>query len=148
MISLKRTNQGGSVLTFIIIATVLAAAVIGTAFFVKQRGEQVRQQQATAQADKLAKETDAKKTNTANSQKPGATNGASKSGSETPSAKPTPVSATPTSTQPSTPVSTDQAASLPTTGPELDIVQIVAIGLLAASSTAYMASRRTLGHTL
>ncbi len=148
MISLKRTNQGGSVLTFIIIAIVLAAAVIGTAFFVKQRGEQVRQQQAVAQADKLAKETDAKKTDTTDSQKSGTSNGTSKSGGETPSAKPTPVPATPTSTQPSTPISTGQAASLPTTGPELDIVQIVAIGLLAASSAAYIVSRRTLGRTL
>ncbi|MBC7868962.1 LPXTG cell wall anchor domain-containing protein [Candidatus Saccharibacteria bacterium] len=137
MISLKRTNQGGSVLTFIIIATVLAGAVIGTAYFVKQRGEQVRQEQAVAQADKLAKEADTKK--------PATTNNSTKSNGEaSPNTnKPAPA---PTKSSPS-PTAAEQA-SLPTTGPESDGLRLLAIGLLVASGAGYITSRRILGRSL
>ncbi|MEP7205173.1 MAG: hypothetical protein ABI716_03205 [Candidatus Saccharibacteria bacterium] len=145
MISLKQTNQGGSVLTFIIIATVLAVVVISTAFFVKQRGEQVRQQQAATQADKLAKQTDSKDANSSKSSKPATTDGTSKSDGESPAAKPAATTTAKVTTQSAT---TPQAADLPTTGPELDIIQIVAIGSLAASGVAYATSRRNLGRTL
>ena len=135
MIALKRTHQGGSVVTFIVIATVLAAAVIGTAYFVKQRGEQVRQQQAIAQADKLAKEVDAKKTTTPDN--------STKSSGEVASDASTPV---PTESSPAATPSTQ--AGLPTTGNELDGARLLAIGLLVASSAAYVASRRTLDRSL
>ena len=136
MIALKRTYQGGSAVTFIVIATVLAAAVIGTAFFVKQRGEQVRQQQAVAQADKIAKEADAKKTATPdNSTK---SSGAATSG----------TTSTPAPTEPSPSATSGTQAALPTTGNELDGARLLAIGLLVASSTAYVASRRVLDRSL
>ncbi len=135
MITLKRTYQGGSVVTFIVIATVLAAAVIGTAFFVKQRGEQVRQQQAVAQADKIAKEADAKKTATPDN--------SAKSSSKAPSTAPTPAP-----TEPSPSATSGTQAALPTTGSELDGARLLAIGLLVASSAAYVASRRVLDRSL
>jgi LPXTG-motif cell wall-anchored protein len=131
MISLRRTNQGGSVLTFIIVAVVLALGVIGTAYFVKQHGEQVRKEQAVAQADTLAKQE------------------AAKSGSATTSAT-TAGTSTPVPTAPSTtpaPTSNEQVA-LPTTGPESNAFQFVAIGLLVASSAAYVLSRRALDRSL
>ena len=135
MISLKRTNQGGSVLTFIIIATVLAGAVIGTAYFVKQRGEQVRQGQAIAQADKLSKDAEAKKaTKTDNS--PKSNDGAT-------SSNPTVVS-----TESSPSVVPGAQAALPTTGAGSDSIRLLAIGLLVASSAGYIASRRVLGRSL
>lgn len=130
MISLKRIHQGGSVVTFIVIATVLAGAVIGTAYFVKQRGEQVRQEQAVAQADKLAKEADAKKTTTTDK-----------------SAKST-ATPTPAPTEPSPSATPGAQAALPTTGNELDGARLLAIGLLVASSVAYIASRRVLDRSL
>lgn len=135
MIALKRTHQGGSVVTFIVIATVLAAAVIGTAYFVKQRGEQVRQQQAVAQADKIAKEADAEKTAT-----PGTS---TKSSGEATSPKPTPA---PTGSLPAE--APGVQAALPTTGSELDGARLLAIGLLVASSAAYITSRRVLDRSL
>ncbi len=137
MTSLKRTNQGGSVLTFIIIATVLAGAVIGTAYFVKQRGEQVRQEQAVARADKLAKEADTKKPATTNDR-------AKSSGEASPDKnKPTPA---PTKSS-SSPVAVEQT-TLPTTGPESDGLRPLGIGLLIASGVGYVASRRVLGRSL
>jgi len=136
MIALKRTHQGGSVVTFIVIATVLAAAVIGTAFFVKQRGEQVRQQQAVAQADKIAKEADAKKTTTPD-------NSTKSSGEATSS-----TTSTPAPTEPSPSATSGTQAALPTTGSELDGARLLAIGLLVASSAAYVASRRVLDRSL
>ena len=135
MISLKRIHQGGSIVTFIVIAIVLAGAVIGTAYFVKQRGEQVRQQQAIAQADKLSKEADAKKTAT--------TDKNTKSGSEATSNKSTPVP-----TEPSPSAASSEQAALPATGAELDGLRLLAIGLLVASSVAYIASRRILDRSL
>lgn len=135
MIALKRTHQGGSVVTFIVIATVLAAAVIGTAYFVKQRGEQVRQEQAVAQADKIAKEADAKKTTTPDT--------SAKSSGEATSPKPTPA---PTASLPAE--APGVQAALPTTGAELDGARLLAIGLLVASSIAYIASRRVLDRSL
>lgn len=135
MISLKRTSQGGSVLTFAIIATVLTFAVIGTAYFVQQRGEQVRQGQAIAQADKLSKDAEAKKaTKTDNSSK--SNNGAT-SGNRTI-----------VSTESSPSVVPGAQAALPTTGPESDGLRLLAIGLLVASSVGYIASRRVLGRSL
>jgi len=141
MISLKRTNQGGSILTFIVIAVVLAFGVIGTAYFVKQHGEQVRKEQAIAQADALAKQEAAKSSGTATP-----ATSENKSGSAADTSTPAPTVATPTPA-PSTLTSSDQAA-LPTTGPESDAVQLLAIGLLVASSAAYVSSRRAINHSL
>jgi LPXTG-motif cell wall-anchored protein len=141
MISLKRTNQGGSILTFIIIAVVLAVGVIGTAYFVKQHGEQVRKEQSIAQADALAKQEAVKSSGSAT---PATSESKSRSAIETPASTPAPTVATPT---PSVSTSNDQAA-LPTTGPESDAVQLLAIGLLVASSAAYVSSRRVLDRSL
>jgi len=132
MISLKRTNQGGSILTFIIVAVVLAFGVIGTAYFVKQHGEQVRKEQAIAQADALAKQEAAKSSGAA-------TSATSESKTESTTGTSTPAPTEPSSTP--APTSSEQAA-LPTTGPESNAFQLVAIGLLVASSVAYGLSRR------
>jgi type II secretory pathway pseudopilin PulG len=146
MISLRRTNQGGSTLTFIIIAVVLAFAVVGTAFFVKQRGDQVRQQQAAAQADSLAKQAASK---TSDSSTPATNDNKSDSTASTP--VPTPSTPTPAATPAPTPAPTvaanDQSA-LPITGPESVVPELLAIGLLVASSAAYVVSRRALDRTL
>ena len=140
MVTLNRTNQSGAVVSFIIVAAVLAVVVIGTAFFVKQRGQQVRTAQAVAQADKVAKQTEAVS--------PGAKKGdvavnppaSAPTKSATPAATPT----APSSTQPSN----DKSAPLPTTGPESGVIDLLAIGLLVASVSSYAASRRHLSHSL
>jgi LPXTG-motif cell wall-anchored protein len=136
MISLRRTNQGGSVLTFIIVAVVLALGVIGTAYFVKQHGEQVRKEQAVAQADTLAKQ-EAAKSGSATTSATTESQTGSTAGTSTP--VPTAPSTTPA------PTSNEQVA-LPTTGPESNAFQFVAIGLLVASSAVL--SRRALDRSL
>lgn len=133
MISLRRANQGGSVLTFIIIAVVLAIALIGIAYFVKQKGEQVRLDQATTQADEIAREEDNVPADESNDDEPIA--------SETPA----PDSETPTPSPISEPSEQD---ALPVTGPENDVINILAVALLTASCVAYITSRRHVNASL
>lgn len=133
MISLRRANQGGSVLTFIIIAVVLAIALIGTAYFVKQKGEQVHLDQATTQADEIAREEDSVPADESNDDEPVA--------SETPA----PNSETPAPSPTSEP---NEQEVLPTTGPENDSINILAVALLTASCVAYITSRRHAGASL
>lgn len=48
-----RASQGGAIRTYIIVGVALAVALLLSLYFVQQRGEQVRQEQALAQADEL-----------------------------------------------------------------------------------------------
>lgn len=147
MIASKRTNQGGSILTFIIVAVVLTFGVIGTAYFVKQRGEQVRKDQAIARVDKLAKAADTTK------QQPTAASSSRQSSGQTTATStastPTPAAAkpAPTASSPSPQVQA-KPTPLPTTGPESGVVDLIAIGMLVATVTAYLSSRRVLSRSL
>lgn len=138
MISLRQTNQGGSVVTFVVVAALLVFGVVGTAYFVKQRGERVRQEQATAQADKIA---DQEKKDTPAETK----NDSTKTDDKTASDKPVAVPTTPTQTE--TP-SEQTPVALPTTGPGSRMINALAIGLLVASGIAYAMSRRALSRSL
>lgn len=138
MSSKRRINQGGAILTFIIIAVVLAAAAIGTAYFVRQRGEQARIDQAIVRAEKPADSPAASTETDDTASKP--------STDETPT---TPESPVPSSTESTTPVITPPVqAELPTTGPAEDAFGLLAAGLVVGTSVAYVASRRQLAHSL
>lgn len=126
--SVRGNRQLGSTITFFIIGIVLVIATIGTVFVVVKHGEQVRKDQATAASNQLVAQN---KQNAANAAKAAAASAAAAS-------KTAPVVATTaTNSQTST-------EALPTTGTELDVVRIIAIGLLVGTSTSYVLSRRGL----
>jgi type II secretory pathway pseudopilin PulG len=129
----KRTNQGGSVLSFVIIAICLAIGVIGTVYFVQQRGEQARRDAAIALADKIASQTANNPTDTVTE-----TN-------KTPVTSPAaPAVTPPASSQPAT----TTPAELPVTGIDTDIVRILMLGTLVAAGISYIRSRRILMRSL
>ncbi len=133
MISLKRTNQGGSVQTFLIVAVILTIVLIGAARYVQQHGAQVRRDQAIAAADKQAADNQTATTPLTDNQDTGTTQGAS--------------SATGTSQQANSATNTEaQVATtndLPTTGPGLSsIVSMAMMGILVGFTTAYVLSLR------
>lgn len=142
MISLKQTNQGGSVTSFVIIAALLVFGVVGTAYFVQQRGEQVRTEQAIAQADKRAEQ---EKKDTPSETKTDSDESDGKEVIDTPTAVPT--TPTPAPSPAETP-GTQTPVALPSTGPASDLTQILIIGLLAASGVGYVMSRRALSRSL
>src|SRR5680860_391496 len=100
----RRTNQGGSIATFIVIGVILASGLVGSIYLLNQRVSQVREQQTIA-ADK-------------------------KKQASTTTSKPNESNKTTTNTSASTSTSTDKASvsalneptktpSIPTTGLEL-----------------------------
>ena len=139
MISLKRTNQGGSVQTFLIVAVILTIVLIGAARYVQQHGAQVRRDQAIASVDKQT--IDNQTTSSSSTDNQGA------------STAPGTNSTTDTSQQTSsaTDTSTQVAASndLPTTGPGLSsIISMIMAGILVGATTAYVLSLRVIKHPL
>ncbi len=48
MSKLQRTYKGGSIVNFVIIGVILSVLLIGGVYLIKQRGEQVRKEQAIA----------------------------------------------------------------------------------------------------
>ena len=118
---LRRTNQGGSVASFIVIGVILVAGLLSAVYFVNQRGQQARKEQGISA------------TSTEQPTKPTTT-------TKTETSATTPAKST-TQTQ-------TQKSGLPATGIETPILSIVSIFLLSASVVAYMMSRRTLEHSL
>ncbi len=137
MISLKRTNQGGAIRTYIVIGVLLAVVTIGSAWFVRQRGQQVRQDQAIALADSQKKDSSSNQTaaNTAvNVPADKSSNNSSTSDTNTAGS--------------TTPQAGQQAGELPTTGPESGVQQIIFSALVTGSAVAYFSSRRVARSTL
>ena len=121
----RRTNQGGSVASFIVISVILVVGLVSAVYFLSQRGQQARKEQTieTSSKDQTTKSTStsiAKKTTTENT-------------SKSTSTKTTPKS---------------NAQKLPATGPELSIVELIGIYLLTTSMAAFVLSRRSLVHSL
>lgn len=141
MISSKRTNQGGSVRMFLIVAVILAIVTIGTASYVQKHGEQARRNQAIAQANKQAI-TDKAATDTASTNADKSTT----SGNDATQTATSSTSGTTEMAQTSTVTSADaarqQSSVLPTTGADMSVVRILMVGLLAGFIVAYISSRR------
>ena len=111
--SLKsRINQRGAIPSFIIIGVILAIGLASGIYFLKKHGEQVRQ-------DKIIASIEQKQTNNL------------KVSEEKP--KTTDTGATP---------STQTSDVLPETGVELDIIQLLGLGLMTMSISSYLSSRR------
>jgi len=134
MSKIRRTNQGGSIVTFIIVGFILAVGLIGTVYLLKQHGDQVRKEQAIAVSEqqKASEKTTKEATKSENTNKSG-TAGSSKG--------------TTTSTSPEA-ATTGNSENLPTTGPESVIGEIVGIFLLTLAVTNYASSRRNLKRSL
>lgn len=120
---IRQNNQAGSVASFIAIALVLVLLTTGAIYFVGQRGDQARKDEATKLAEQI-------------SQKPA---------TETPVTTPTEPTNSPTNT-PTEAVTTGE--NLPTTGMGSDIIRILSIGLLVASASSFTISRNNLKRSL
>lgn len=129
--SAKRTNQGGSILVYIIIGAVLAAAVVGTVIFVRHRGEQARSDTPLFTSPAAAPQAQPNQGNSAPSD-----TGKDAKPSTTPSTSPTPAPA-PAPATPNVP----RAGVLPQTGPTDTAMSLVAAALLAGTTIAYVRSR-------
>jgi len=112
-------NQTGSILSFISIAIVLVLLIAGSIYFVNQRAETARKDEASKIADKESQDSGTKSSESINT--------ATTSG---------PVAST-TSGAVSSP-------SLPETGMGLDILRTLALGVMTASFTSFVISRRNL----
>jgi uncharacterized surface anchored protein len=124
--------QGGSLAGFIIVGILLALVVIGGLYGLNRYNAEHDKKVATSSNDKT-KSSDTKKTD---STKPRSS---------------TPTDTDSTESQPSTPpASSDETATgtansnshLPTTGPEMNVFSIIAIGLLSFAGAHYLRSRQ------
>ena len=125
MSEVRRTNQGGSTVTFVIIGAILTLLLISSVYFLKQHGQQVRKDQAIASYEKQQSDEDSK----ADSEL--AQNSAENNNSE--------LSLTGTAVN---------QEELPVTGTKLIIFNLIEIGLLAFVISSYVVSRRNLVHSL
>jgi type II secretory pathway pseudopilin PulG len=103
---------------FVIVGAILAAALIGSVYFLKQHGEAVRKDQAIATYDK--QQAKQQKSNESNKG----------------------VVTTKDTTTSNTSDSTDSTQELPVTGPKYIISEAVEAGLLTVVLAAYIVSRR------
>ena len=124
---IRQTNQGGSATAFIIVGIILAIGLIGIIYFVKQRGEVVRKEQAIAAYDKQQAAEKAA-TEDANKSEASSTGDTEESNN---------MSESPSSAQ-----------GLPTTGPELIVGELLGAGLMAVAIAGYLSSRRNLTRSL
>ena len=127
----KRTNQGGATLTFIIIGVLLALATVAIVYFVTQRGEQARRDQAIAQAEERVKQEQASNDQTAVSGTSSENTGVSGGQTSSPDVAVTPP-----------------APDLPQTGASDDIFSVIPAALLVGVLAAYFSSRRSLQRSL
>lgn len=124
---MRRTNQGGSVLGFILVASALALILIGALYVVRQQSQQ--RQQTTPQSTSTS--TPAPANNTP-APTPNKTAPAQQSGGSTNKKAATSVSSTDGAT----------ADALPHTGPSETLTALIAVGFLSWSVIAYTRSRR------
>ncbi len=125
-----RTNQGGSVLSFIIIGVVAVSLLVGGVYYVRQQidasnAEPVRPE--PQQAEEKQQQNPEKKSSEAPAPKD---DGAQRKERQQQMAPPSASS------------DTDKSAELPQTGPAEFLATVAALGLLSASGVSYLRSRR------
>lgn len=128
MSGIKRTYRVGSITTFVTVGVILVLVLAGTIYFLKQRSEQARKDQAIAIFNQQQADENAKKRSLADNSK-----------------KESESSVKSSTKQLSNGVNT---ADLPRTGPELIISELIGACLLVTFSTSYFMSRRSLSLSL
>jgi hypothetical protein len=127
MSRIRRTNQGGSIVLFVVLGLVLTIGLIGGIYLLKNRSEQVRRDKAIAIIDEQTAKEKAK-----NEQQKA----------------PEPQVKNDEVTVPGIDIlnTNDIAKDLPVTGPEDNIVEIIGAGLLTFFALSYIKSRRQVSH--
>lgn len=120
-----RTNQGGSVTSFIVVGVILTAVVIAGIYFVHQRSQAPSSTPASPVASSPI-----------NPQAP------APSPSQSPQSTPQPVQSSPQVPQP--PVANQNEAPLPETGPREDFLALVGLAVLVGTTISYIRSRQML----
>jgi len=133
MAGTRRTNQGGSVATFVVVGLILAVTLVGAIYLVKIRSQQARNNQEIA---------------TSETKKPVSTSSSNSNSSLTTSQSSQSSDTSNSQTENTNTSSTTTGQDLPTTGPETDLLQLVGVYMLAVSLTAYILSRRQLARSL
>jgi len=124
---MQRTNQGGSVASFIIIGIILISGLIGAVYLLNRRGEQVRQDQAIAESEKQQPE---------------------KAPPEEAKDKPVVAASSEGQTASSKPDDSGASQDLPATGPGLAVGEIFVLSLLTTVTASYLLSRRKSARSL
>lgn len=124
----RRTNQGGSIATFIVIGVILVSGLIGSIYLLNKRGEQVREDQTIAANEK--KQSKDKPKNTNDSTKTGTTNNNDNQSSA------------------NVPEVVGSSQKLPASGNELSVSKLFAIYFLVMVATAFVLSFRKQKHSL
>jgi type II secretory pathway pseudopilin PulG len=124
---MSRANQSGSIASFVIIGVILTAGLISAVYFVKQRGEQVRKEQAIATYEKQKSDEEKAKNNE------------SEADSEV---------AVADNSETEMPITTESTEELPVTGVGDSMRDLLSVFLLTSSSIGYISSRRNLSRSL
>ena len=128
----RRTNQGGSVATYILIGLILIAGLLGSVYFVKLRGDQARKDQAIASLNKQpVKPPVAQKSADKDEESTDNTPASSNDNKSVTSAEPT-----------------ANSKDLPNTGSNLAVGDLLATFMLTVAIIGYISSRRTLNRSL
>ena len=121
---MQRTNQGGSVISFMVIGIILIIALIGTVYLVNQRSQQVRKDQAITTINKQQ----AEKESTNSDKIIKSTTTQTNENNET--------------TATVNPASSSASQSIPASGSDLSVSELFGVYLLAMMTTAYILSVR------
>ncbi len=121
---MQRTNQGGSVISFVVIGVVLILMLIGTVYLMNQRSQQVRNDQAIATKNK--QQTEKESTNSDKNDK--STTAQANENKDT--------SSTVNS------AGTDLSQNIPASGSDLSVSELFGVYILAMMTTAYLISVR------
>ncbi len=125
MVSKKRTDQGGSVGSFILVGVIVAALLFGIIYYLRERGEAIRKEQEMVQYEKDQADEKAQK------------------------AKDDAKTTVSTNTAEGvTYVGTVTSKDLPKTGPNNPIIETVGIFMFVTFLTAYFGSKRELSRYL
>ena len=119
---MQRTNQGGSVISFVVIGVVLILMLIGTVYLMNQRSQQVRNDQAIATKNK--QQTEKESTNSDKNDK--STTAQANENKDT--------SSTVNS------AGTDLSQNIPASGSDLSVSELFGVYILAMMTTAYLIS--------
>jgi Flp pilus assembly protein TadB len=124
----RRTNQGGSIVTFVVIGVILVIGLGAAIYGLSKHSEQTRKNQSIEANEK--QQTDNKTSDSTKS-----------TNSETATTDGDTVVT-------STTKSSDSSQGLPNSGSELSVGKLFAVYLLVSTTTAYILSRRKISNSL